>query len=389
MAKPCVAGEELALRLGCSRRQAEALVRHGRAYSGALAWTGDALAAGEIDPAKARVLVEALDAVPVPVALDVQEAVLPGAPTRTPTQLARDVARALITVDPEAAAERHQARALGRRVDVPRVLADGMAGIWAVLPAPDAARLDSSLSALARSARTAGDPRTLDQLRADLLVDLTTRTITGTAPTAYDRSESAASGAATTVGVGPAMKAAGSAGGTRRPHARTEIRVNVALSTLLGLDEDPGDLAGYGPITAEAARALARGGVWRRIVTDPLTGAVLDVGRTRYQPPADLDQHVRARDRSCARPGCPATAETCDLDHTVEYHRAHGPTADTNLGPLCRRDHTVKTDAGFTLEQVSPGIFEWTTPTGHRYRSRPGLDIPYERLSREGNPPPY
>lgn len=416
--EPNVAGEELAMRLGCSRRQARTLVHHGQAFDGALAWTGDALARGEIDATKARVLVDGLEDVPVPVALAVQDRVLDGAARRTPTQLARDVARALVEVDPDAAAERYAAARRGRRVDAPRVLANGMAGVWAVLPAASAVRLDSALGSLARTARTAGDPRTLDQLRADLLVDLTVGTVEGSVAAVA----LATLGATQSVGVpedggtpddrgtpddagtpenAPVPSTAGipesarpettlavvrSRPTTGRAAPRTEVRVTVALSTLLGLDDAPADLAGYGAITAEAARALARDGTWRRIVTDPLSGTVLDVGRTRYRPPADLDEHVRVRDRTCARPGCPATADSCDLDHTQEYHRAHGTTSDGNLAPLCRRDHVVKTDGGFRLAQVEPGIVEWTTPTGHRYRLRPGLDRPYAQLPRAPQP---
>ena len=143
--EPNVAGEELAMRLGCSRRAGRLLVRDGRAFDGALAWTGQALERGQIDVTKARILVENLVDAPVPVALAVQEQVLDGAPGRTPTQLSRDVARALITIDPATAAERYAVAARGRRVDAPRVLADGMAGVWAVLPAIGAARLDSAL----------------------------------------------------------------------------------------------------------------------------------------------------------------------------------------------------------------------------------------------------
>jgi Domain of unknown function (DUF222) len=136
--EPNVAGEELAMRLGCSRRQARLLVRDGRAFEGALAWTGRALACGQIDPAKARVLVQALDDLPVGLALAAQEAVLPSAPNRTPTQLARDVAEAVIAADPAGAEERCAAATRDRRVDRPRTMADGMAGMWAVLPAPGA-----------------------------------------------------------------------------------------------------------------------------------------------------------------------------------------------------------------------------------------------------------
>ena len=149
------------------------------------------------------------------------------------------------------------------------------------------------------------------------------------------------------------------------------------MSTLLGSDDGPAELAGYGPIDADAARALARGGTWRRLVTDPVDGRVLNVGRTRYRPPIDIAEHVRARDGTCARPGCTADAASCDLDHTVEFHRDGGETSDANLGPLCGRDHTVKTDGGFRLTQVSPGVFEWETPTRHRYRVQPGLNLPY------------
>jgi len=267
-----------------------------------------------------------------------------------------------------------------------------------VLPATGAARLDSALDSLARGARSAGDPRTLDQLRADLLVGLTAGEVEGSAAVAAlarvdgDGAGDAAPGTVpdADADAAPASSpATGDAPRTRpRTSRRTEIRVTVALPTLLGLDDEPADLAGYGPITAEAARALARDGTWRRIVTDPLSGAVLDVGRTRYRPPADLATHVQVRDRACARPGCTTPAESCDLDHTVEFHRLDGTTSATNLGPLCRRDHVVKTDGGFHLTQVEPGVFEWTTPTGHRYRVVPGADLPYEALPRWRRPRP-
>ena len=163
---------------------------------------------------------------------------------------------------------------------------------------------------------------------------------------------------------------------------RIQINVTVALSTLLGLDSRPAELDGYGPLSAEQARALAHGGVWRRLVTDPLSGAVLDVGRARYRPPADLANHVRARDGRCAEPGCATPAERCDLDHTEEFFAdgALGETSAGNLGPLCHRANMLKTDGGFRLEQPEPGRFVWTTPTGLRYETQPGLDGAWRRI---------
>lgn len=383
VSEPNVAGEELAMALGCSRMAARALLREGRAFAGDLAATGDALARGEIDVRRARVLVRALADLPVPLALDVQDEVLPAAEGRTAAQLERDVARALIVADPGGAHLRESVAARGRRVEAPRRLPDGMAGVWAVLPAAEAWRFDGSIDALARAARQHGDPRTLDQLRADVLVELATGSV------GWRASGVTEGGSA----VGAAARLPGGRFGAPQPR-RAQIRVTVPLSSLLGVDDAPGELDGYGAVTAETARALARGGVWRRIVTDPMSGAVLDVGRTRYRPPEDLAVHVRARDRWCARPGCGAPATSCDLDHTVEYGRDVGETSAENLGPLCPRDHAVKTDGGFRLAQVQAGVFDWTTPTGRRYRVVPGRDGPVKRLprdtgGREGEPPPF
>jgi len=102
-------------------------------------------------------------------------------------------------------------------------------------------------------------------------------------------------------------------------HARpVSVQVTVPLTMLLGLDQThPAELAGYGPIPAQTARKLAAAGTWRRLVTDPITGAPLDYGRTRYQPPADLAEHVITRDRTCRWPGCHRPAAGCHLDHTI------------------------------------------------------------------------
>jgi hypothetical protein len=134
--EPCVAGDELALRLGISRRSAQDLVRTGEALEGPLWPSGEALARGSIDEGKARVVVHGLRDQAWQVALEVQARVLPSADRRTHTQLARDVERALTQVDPDGADHRAARATAGRRVCRPRVLPDGMAGIWAVLLHP-------------------------------------------------------------------------------------------------------------------------------------------------------------------------------------------------------------------------------------------------------------
>ncbi|WP_335341719.1 HNH endonuclease signature motif containing protein [Pseudofrankia sp. EUN1h] len=79
---------------------------------------------------------------------------------------------------------------------------------------------------------------------------------------------------------------------------------------------------------------------WRRVLTDPRTGTVLDLRHRRVPTPA-LARLVRHRDTRCVYPGCAMPAVACDLDHTIA--RADGGrTALDNLGPLCRRHHVMK-----------------------------------------------
>jgi hypothetical protein len=118
------------------------------------------------------------------------------------------------------------------------------------------------------------------------------------------------------------------------------------------------------------ARRIAADGVWRRILTDPVTGRVLDYGTTRYRPPQDLVDHVIARDRTCRGVACCSrSARSCEIDHTIAY--PDGPTADWNLGPFCPRQHLFKTRGGWRVSQPRPGYFSWRTPTGHTYTKDP------------------
>ena len=453
-----VAGDELAVRLRITVRAGMDLVRRGRALEGPLCATGDALAQGVIDAARARVIVDGLEHVNCEVAATVESRVLGRAPERTVAQLRSDVAKALIAVDADEAAERARYRASQRRVSRPRAHPDGVASMRLEGPADDVLALDVALQAAARAAKTGGDARSMDQLRFDALTGIGHHALaTGRLGTINDHNTNHhdAKGRGendpgrdcrggddtgehnTTGGQGHGGNNAGGdcfalALATQHGH-RPTIGVTIGLDQLLppapartthspaptdsggvrsgrsrsgvrrscgGAGNDsptstgpvsgddglwppplPGEhldadqvptLDGYGPISPLAARALAAGGDWVRIITDPVTGAVLDVGHTRYRPTPAMIDHLLARDRTCARPGCSHRASECQLDHTTEWNHQNpsqgGSTAVDNLGPLCGRDHQVKTHGDFHLTQPEPGIFEWTTPTGHRYR---------------------
>jgi len=115
----------------------------------------------------------------------------------------------------------------------------------------------------------------------------------------------------------------------------------------------------------------AADGTWRRILTEPVSGAILDYGRTTYRPPTALTDYVRARDRVCRFPTCQTPASRCDLDHLKPYE-PDGITADTNLWALCRRHHRLKDQhTGWTVTGDPAHLMIWTSPMGRRYESHP------------------
>jgi hypothetical protein len=95
-----------------------------------------------------------------------------------------------------------------------------------------------------------------------------------------------------------------------------------------------------------------------------------------YDIPDRLREQVQLRDRTCVFPRCTRPARGCDIDHVVEYdHDAEaegrpqpGPTQTDNLACLCRFHHRLKTHSAWRYDMTAPGVFEWTSPHGHRYR---------------------
>lgn len=181
------------------------------------------------------------------------------------------------------------------------------------------------------------EPLTLDQLRADALATIAESFLAASAD------ENLAHG---------------------RP---VTLNLTLDLPTFLGLNENPGVLAGYGEIPASAARLLAKDAKWRRFITDPVTGNLLDYGRLTYQPPQPLIDFIVARDRRCRFPGCRQPARVCDIDHAIPWEEG-GKTSKENLGLLCRRHHRMKTHGGWELASFEDGSCEWKSPEGNIFK---------------------
>jgi hypothetical protein len=300
-----------------------------------------ALEAGTIPYTAARTIAQATGPLDAVDAATVQDRVLARAATQTPAEFARTVRRTVAGIDPRGAKDRHEHAASERRV-VHRPEPDAMAWLHAYLPAVDAAAIMTGVQAAADAAAHDGTDRTADQRRADALVDLCLR------GAGYGDGGVGAGGHADG---GPGSSATGA---STQQGRKPSVQVSVALSTLLGLDEQPGDLDGYGPIPAELARRLAAdpSGTWRRLLTDD-HGRLLDYGRTTYRPPADLRDYVIARDRTCTLPVCHRDARRCDLDHLTDW-AAGGTTSPGNLGAKCPRHHYLEA-RGRLAHRTPPG----------------------------------
>lgn len=171
---------------------------------------------------------------------------------------------------------------------------------------------------------------------------------------------------------------------TEHGKRRTETQVVITRGTLLGLREDPGTINGVsvpGPIARELATDSS---VLRQLVTDPVTGHLLDLGR-KYKPSAELTDYLIARDERCRVPHCRIRASACDLDHAIPFVPG-GPTSTTNMGALGRSHHSPKT-AGYTdmTDSANDGSATYVSVLGQRIPipPRPVLTDPTETAERE------
>lgn len=221
---------------------------------------------------------------------------VPLAPTRTTGQLAVLLRRMVLAVDP-AAAERWYRNGIRERNVTAIMDHDGTVTMSANgLPADDAEAACTRVQDLAAAAKRAGHPGRISQIRCDLFVGLldgrfhgmTTTQVVATLIARYrpdgPGNPTATPSAASTAddkgsdspAPGPAAPIVSTAG----------IEIRAALSTLLGRDEQPGEIPGLGLLPAPATRArvaLQRRAEWRFAVTDA-DGHLLSEGLTRRRP---------------------------------------------------------------------------------------------------------
>jgi len=251
----------------------------------------------------------------------------------TTGQLAARLRRLGISVNPQDATRRYE-DGLGDRRVVAEPNDDGTAYLAGYQLPPDrVTAIRNRIEYLTRAANTSNDPRTLDQIRADVYLDLPQ--------------------------------------GTLPHHTGTQaaiVDITIDLDTLLDLNDHPGEIPGWGPVIADIARqALTHNenGEWRITVTDPDTRAVLWNGITRRRPTTHQQRWIHTQRPTCIFPGCRTPATRSDLHHT-QRHTDAGPTTTTNNTPPCRHDHCAHHHR-WHYTQTTPNTHTWTSPLGHTY----------------------
>ena len=262
-------------------------------------------------------------------------------------------------VHAESLETRHQRSRIDRGVWMTAEL-DGMATLTAFLPADRATAAMTHLDETARHlAASDGEDRTLAQLRADAFADL----LVG-AGTAGDSTAAPTSGH----GVDRALAAPRPVTAPTRP----SVIVTIPALTLLGADDTPATLDGYGPIDLDTARRLAGEATsWVRVLTHPVTGAPLALDRSTYRVPTALRRWLGATSPTCAFPGCARPARDCDLDHLRAWGEGGATDAD-NLDPECRHHHRLRHETRWeATRNPDTGGLDWTSPLGARIDADP------------------
>jgi hypothetical protein len=354
------AAEEVAVALTISPGSARNLIGHALDLRHRFPRVRAALASGTVDGFRARIVTTVTTALDHATAARVEEKILPKLARVTTGQLDKLVAAELITADPDTADhDIEQAQTFKGVWPTPNTH-PGLAGMTAELDTDAMARLDQTISTVARLLRRTGRTEPWQQLRADALgmladptsVDTLRTHVTETATTAAadhaaTHGEAARSGPA---GDGAAGRSGPGRGGGRLPS--TVLYVHAHADGRFELDR-------HGPITSGQAHRILR---HSNVVIKPVIDLNQRLAADSYQIPEPIKETIQLRDRTCRFPGCPRPARRCETDHTIPW--PHGPTTPANLCCLCTRHHRMKTHSRWQLQQPFAGILIWRSPTG-------------------------
>ena len=366
--------------LRLSPRSARRRYETARVLVGLLPRTLAAMRAGDLEPHRAQQIVDEVPTNDPAVCAAVEAALFPKIVDRPTTRVGALTRQAVAAADPAAAAKKAEQAHLSRFVFAGPSGLPGLMRFEAEVESGKGRQVWAAIEELAASYLKDDVAATMDQARADALVDLVLANVT--VSTVVDLALPA----------GFASQRPGR-GGSCSHCGGGSVLEDCAIGTLVDVDTDSaketgdketGDketgsdagqgnvfrlLAGLpiagvldhrvGTLTNATIEAILADPdtVFRRLVVDPDTGWLLDAGAATYQPGRHLARTVRKRDLHCRFPNCNVAARFCDLDHVIPF--PVGLTVLGNLACLCRRHHRLKTHGHWSLTMSSDGICTW------------------------------
>jgi hypothetical protein len=255
--------------------------------------------------------------------------------------VAREAKKRAYELDPASIMRRVRGATRDRCVTI-RPAPDTMTYLTGFLPVAQGVAVHKALIQHASSLRSMGDPRSKGQIMADTLVERVT-------------------------------------GQASAPAVPVEVELVMTDRSLLGDDDTPGHIVGYGPVPAFLGRRLVRSGealadrakAWvRRLYTSPATGDLVALDSQRREFPAGLRRFLVLRDQVCRTPWCDAPIR--HGDHVSPF-AAGGATSAANGQGLCERCNYAKEAPGWTafasMDADGRHTVTTSTPTGHVYSS--------------------
>ncbi len=428
------AADEVAAAFHLSWLSAAGEIAYSRAVARRLPVTFAALAAGKIDPVHVQIIEDATSILSDEDAAVADELLAAAAQSKTYAELRRTATRLVLGLDPDAVRRRKEKARREARVRAFREQSGNAGITGRELPSVEVLASMQHVEDRARALRAAGMPGTWEELKVRATLDLLQERDSRPAPGEPSASGSAGAGSPGAGGPGsggPGSSGPGAGGpgpqGRGRPAADTGPSVGALVTitvphTVLGGDAGPpGEVTGFGildhadtrdliaaaaanpatrwcltalnPDGTAAAHACATGprpwppghgpppgpitlhGLLEFLKISKLTPVIRGPcdhagAEPRYRPSRRLSHLVKARNATCAAPGCGRRAARCDLDHTEPHHQG-GRTCQCNLAPLCRHHHRCKQAQGWRLEQPRPGVLVWHTAAGRTCTTTP------------------
>lgn len=255
----------------------------------------------------------------------------------------------LARLDPTPGEQKH-ARGMAERRVVLEDAEDGMSWLMALIPTVKAVAIKRRLTSTAKHVqKDLREGRSRDQIRADLFSDWLCGVGTSAAVT-------------TTVFVTVPV---GLLTGDTTGSATDPVPGNPVASAT------EAQLVGHGPLDPATARqTFLDAPAFRRVITDPVSGVVLDLDRRTYRPTKAQRDWLVLQHGTCARDGCTRLALDADLDHERMWAQG-GRTDIGNLRPLCPADHVRNHRTRIRYRSRPDRTVEVTTPTGFRSTDPP------------------